>query len=127
MRAPPQAKVYQIAVDSASPYRLPIYARWPWPGTEFVLVCARRDKPVVRQEIEALLGAGRPLPTLPGRVILRMGLDGVEASGPSGLRSISGPVASDLSAALSPLRMLQRKLRGETSFHSAIAFPHVAD
>ena len=97
------------------------------PGTEFVLVCARRDKPVVRQEIEALLGAGRRLPTLPDRVILRLGSEGVEASGPSGLRSISGPVESDLSAALSPLRMLQRKLRGETSFLSGIAFRHVAD
>jgi eukaryotic-like serine/threonine-protein kinase len=97
------------------------------PGTELVLVCARRDQPVARQEIEALLGAGRPLPTLPDRVILRLGPDGVEASGPSGLRSISDPVESDLSAALGRLRMLQSKLRAETSFLSGIAFPHVAD
>jgi len=97
------------------------------PGTELVLVCARRDQPVARQEIEALLGAGRPLPTLPDRVILRLGPDGVEASGPSGLRSISAPVESNLSSALSPLRVLQRKLRAGTSFLSGIAFPHVAD
>ena len=97
------------------------------PGTEFVLVCARRDKPVTRQEIEALLGAGRWLPALPEKVILLMRSDGVEPTGPSGLRSISGPVASDLSSALSPLRILQSKLRSETSFLSGIAFPHVAD
>jgi serine/threonine protein kinase len=96
------------------------------PGTEFLLVCARPNKPFARREIEAILGAGGPLPALPEKVILRLKSDGVEASGPSGLRSISGPVESDLSAALSPLRRLQRKLRAGTSFLSGIAFPHVA-
>jgi hypothetical protein len=97
------------------------------PGTEFVLVCARRDRPVLRQEIESLLGAGRPLATLPDRVIVRLRPDGVEPAGPSGMRSISDPVASNLSAALSPLRQLQHRLRAETSFLSGVAFPHGAE
>ena len=96
-------------------------------GTEFVLVCARRGRPVAREEIEAILGAGRRLPTLPDRVVLRLGSDGVEPTGPSGTRSISEPVESDLSAALSPLRELQIKLRSEASFLTGVAFPHVAE
>jgi predicted Ser/Thr protein kinase len=97
------------------------------PGTEFVLVCAGRDKPVAREEIETLLGAGRVLPGLPEKVILRLSSDGVEAEGLSGLRSISAPVQSDLEAPLSPLRLIQRKLRSETSFLAGVAFPHVAN
>ena len=74
------------------------------PGTEFVLVCARRDKPVTRREIEAILKAGEPLPPLPDRVMLRLRSHGVEPAVPPVSRSIGAPVESDLSAALSPLR-----------------------
>jgi hypothetical protein len=97
------------------------------PGTEFVLVCAGRDRPVTRGEVAALLGPGQPLPPLPDRVSLRLGPDGVEPSGPAGLRSISGPAESHLSAAMGPLRTLQRGLRAEASFLAGVAFPHVAN
>ena len=36
------------------------------PGTELVLVCGSRSKPVGRSEVEGLLTGGRPLPPLPG-------------------------------------------------------------
>ncbi len=97
------------------------------PGTEFVLVCVRRDKPVTRREIEAILKAGGPLPPLPDRVMLRLRSHDVEPAVPPISRSIGAPVESDLSAALSPLRTLQRKLQDDTTFLSGVAFPHAAD
>ncbi len=97
------------------------------PGTEALLVCGRRDRPVTQTEIAKLLGAAGSLPALPDQVMVVIRSDGVEPSGRSGSRSLTAPEPSHLSAALAPLRALQSGLRSESSFLSGIAFPHVAE
>jgi hypothetical protein len=42
------------------------------PGTELLLACGRKDKPITLAEIEPLFGAGEALTRLPGSTVLRL-------------------------------------------------------
>jgi tRNA A-37 threonylcarbamoyl transferase component Bud32 len=91
------------------------------PGTEFLLVCARRSGPVGRGEVAALWGQGGPWPALPARVRVELSRDRVEAVGPRGAGAAEENPTSTVADRLDRLR---EALRDRCDYVTGVAFAH---
>ena len=95
------------------------------PGTEVVLVCARRSDPLTLEELRGAWGEEGAWPPLPAKSVLQVTSKGVESLSTG--RGFGPPEElSDAQSVVSRrLEMLQQALDDKVEALTAIAFPHV--
>jgi hypothetical protein len=91
------------------------------PGTELVLICARRSGPVARADVEKLFASGRPLLPIPRRVVVRWDLDvfRVESS-----RGVGAPEAGPAGEIQDLFDAIRRTSPKPFDFVAGVAFSH---
>jgi hypothetical protein len=91
------------------------------PGTEVVLICARRSGPFARADVEKLFTSGRPLLPLPKRVVVRWDLDEfrVESS-----RGVGAPEAGPTGEIRDLFDAIRRSSPTPFDFVAGVAFSH---
>jgi eukaryotic-like serine/threonine-protein kinase len=91
------------------------------PGTELVLICARRSAPVGREDVERLFAGVQTLPPLPTRAVVRWDRDELKIDLSRGVgapqRSLIGDI-QDLFA------KIQRTSRTQFDFVAGVSFAH---
>jgi hypothetical protein len=93
------------------------------PGTELVLICARRSGPVDRADLEKLFTRGRPLLPLPRNVVVRWDLDEFRVEM---LRGVGKPEAGPTGELQELFDAIRRTSPRPFDFVAGVAFSHQA-
>jgi tRNA A-37 threonylcarbamoyl transferase component Bud32 len=94
------------------------------PGTELVVVCARRSGTIQTEEAAGLIATVPQLPNLPSKIGVRLSRSSTELLGDRG--PLGNPELDSVDAVCDALERLRRRLREKYDFIEGIAFPHVA-
>jgi serine/threonine protein kinase len=91
------------------------------PGTELILICARRSGPVGRAEVETLFADGRPLPPLPRSAVVRWDRDALHLEF---VRGVGTPESNPIRDLHERLEVIRRETRNRFEFIAGVAFSH---
>jgi hypothetical protein len=93
------------------------------PGTEVVLICARRSGPVARADVEKLFASGRPLSPLPRAMVVRWDLDQLRVESSRGVGAPEAGPAGEIQELFDAIRRTSPK---PFDFVAGVAFSHQA-
>jgi hypothetical protein len=93
------------------------------PGTELVLICARRSGPVARAEVQKLVTCGRPMSPLPRRVVVRWDRDEFRVESSRGVGAPEVSPTGEIQDLFDAIRLTSPK---PFDFVAGVAFPHQA-
>jgi serine/threonine protein kinase len=118
------APVAVSSTDSQDRLRYPTKGVVPLtgpPGTELVLICARRSGPVGRSDVEKLFTGGHPLPQLPRRAVVQWDRDDLRVELSRGVGAPEGNPISDIQDCFEKIHRASRK---QFDFVAGVSFRH---